>query len=219
MTAVKVKDDHRKGPVRERLQRFLADEGIPLQLDALWVDPRQRPSSLCYIQADGAILLLKRNREPFAGYWTAPGGKIRSGEDPREAVVREIREETALRVERPQLRFIASELGPEQAYRWLLFGFVAYGWEGRLGTTPEGELAWVPVSALERTAIPEVDRALLARVLEPPRGQVYLARIRYGPGGSLEHLELTLVREGRRPAGSPEGEGSEGCESPGRVRG
>lgn len=212
-----MKEDRRK-PVRERLKRFLAEEEIPLELESLWVDPRQRPSSLCYIQADGAILLLKRNQEPFAGYWTAPGGKIRPGEDPREAVLREIREETALRLERPQLRFIASELGPERAYRWLLFGFVAYGWEGRLGTTPEGELAWVPVSSLERTAIPEVDRALLARVLEPPRGQVYLAHIRYGPGGSLEHLDLTCIRDGRPEPERRRGEGSEGCESPGRDR-
>src|SRR5690606_24261579 len=102
-------EDHRKDSVRRCLQRYLAEEGVPLDVDALWTDPRQRPSSLCYIQSDGAILLLKRRREPFAGYWTAPGGKIRPGEDPREAVVREIKEETALHLARPELRFIASE--------------------------------------------------------------------------------------------------------------
>lgn len=180
-----------------RMKAFLAEEGLALKLEDIWVDPRQRLSSLGYVQTADSLLMLQRKREPFTGYWTAPGGKLREGESPREALVREIYEETQLRVEEAHLRLIASEIGPDY-YCWLLFGFAVYGWSGQLGRTDEGQLAWLRKDQLDQVYIPEVDRAVLPYVLEPPRGQVYLARIRYGEGGSLLSLEIeTLERRSR----------------------
>lgn len=49
--------------------------------------------------SDGRILLIKRRTPVFKGYWALPGGKMVKGESPEEALVREIREETGLRVE------------------------------------------------------------------------------------------------------------------------
>lgn len=40
------------------------------------------------------ILVIRRGRPPFKGYWSIPGGKLRHGETLREAVRREVREET-----------------------------------------------------------------------------------------------------------------------------
>lgn len=44
---------------------------------------------------EGDILLVKRRTEPAAGTWSLPGGKLERGESIAEAVVREVREETA----------------------------------------------------------------------------------------------------------------------------
>ena len=51
-----------------------------------------------WIERDGAYLILKRNEEPFAGEWDLPGGFIEMGESPADAAVREVAEETGLRV-------------------------------------------------------------------------------------------------------------------------
>jgi len=48
------------------------------------------------IDRDGHILLIRRAQAPSLGAWTLPGGRVRVGESLEEAVVREVREETAL---------------------------------------------------------------------------------------------------------------------------
>lgn len=179
---------------------FLNELGLSLSIDELWIDRRQKLSALCYIISDGSILLLKRNRPPFVGHWTAPGGKLLPGETPLQGVMREVREETALELKDPQLRFIASETGDKDEYCWLLFGFVAYEWRGELGQTSEGELAWVPVADLAEATVPDVDRTMFSYVFEPPRGQVYVARIRFGPGGEVASFHVEEADRTPRPS-------------------
>ena len=48
---------------------------------------------------DGKVLLVRRARPPASGVYTLPGGGVEVGETLLEAVVREVREETALTVE------------------------------------------------------------------------------------------------------------------------
>jgi 8-oxo-dGTP diphosphatase len=48
---------------------------------------------------DGRLLLVKRANDPFGGYWDIPGGFCELRETPREAAIREVREETGLEVD------------------------------------------------------------------------------------------------------------------------
>jgi 8-oxo-dGTP diphosphatase len=50
------------------------------------------------VTKDNHLLLVKRGVSPEKGKWSMPGGYIDYGEDPREAAVREVQEETGLNV-------------------------------------------------------------------------------------------------------------------------
>ena len=52
---------------------------------------------LAYDEA-GRLLLVQRANEPGRGLWSVPGGRVEPGEDDSAALVREMWEETGLRV-------------------------------------------------------------------------------------------------------------------------
>jgi 8-oxo-dGTP diphosphatase len=47
----------------------------------------------------GRVLLVQRGREPLKGKWSLPGGMLEVGESLHQGVVREVEEETGLKVE------------------------------------------------------------------------------------------------------------------------
>lgn len=52
-----------------------------------------------YILHNGCLLLIQRTNEPFARHWNLPAGYVEVDESPRQAIIREVAEETGLHVE------------------------------------------------------------------------------------------------------------------------
>ncbi|MFL6130431.1 MAG: DUF2087 domain-containing protein [Mycobacteriales bacterium] len=75
--------------------------------------PRRRQRVAAYglvHDRDGRVLLTHLCRSKYRGRWTLPGGGLDFGERPRDAVVREIREETGLDVRAEELLDADAEL-------------------------------------------------------------------------------------------------------------
>jgi ADP-ribose pyrophosphatase YjhB (NUDIX family) len=70
--------------------RSLADVEVPL--------PEVPCVGAVVHDAQGRLLLIRRGHAPSAGLWSVPGGRMEAGESEAQAVVREVAEETALRV-------------------------------------------------------------------------------------------------------------------------
>lgn len=61
----------------------------------------------CFLEHDGKILLLKRNIDKnYGDKWSSPGGKIDKGETESEAAVREIFEETGIKMDPAHIRLV-----------------------------------------------------------------------------------------------------------------
>ena len=63
----------------------------------VYYDPKVAAASI--IERDGKVLMVRRAIQPGYGLWSIPGGYVDRGEVVEEAAVREVWEETGLRVE------------------------------------------------------------------------------------------------------------------------
>lgn len=60
---------------------------------------------------EGAVLLIRRKHAPFAGSYALPGGFVEVGETVEAACIREVREETGLDIDEPNLVGVYSRPG------------------------------------------------------------------------------------------------------------
>ncbi|GIH91406.1 NUDIX hydrolase [Planobispora siamensis] len=109
----------------------------------------------------GRILLIRRGRPPAQGMWSVPGGRIESGESDAEAVVREMLEETGLRVAVGPLAGTVERPGPGG----VVYEIRDYLAEVTGGTLTAGDDAadarWFPVEELPRLPLaPDLLEAL-----------------------------------------------------------
>ena len=92
-----------------------------------------RIGSALLVQDEGnRILLGQRNKDPQRGSWVIPGGKIHAFERIGEAGVRELEEETGLRVEVGSQFRVYEIVNPPSEHR-----IVIYSWAKVLGGTPK----------------------------------------------------------------------------------
>ena len=100
------------------------------------------------IVADDRILLIKRGRDPGKGLWAVPGGKVRLGESMRDAVTREISEETGLAIDVGDVIWVGELIDAD--HHLVLVDFEAQVAGGELIADDDAEEArWVPLTEAE----------------------------------------------------------------------
>ena len=97
-------------------------------------------TTLCMISRGEEILLQNRVKTDWRGY-CFPGGHVERGESVVDSVIREMQEETGLRIRSPRLCGIKQF--PIDGGRYLVFFFKTDAFEGELRSSEEGKVEWV----------------------------------------------------------------------------
>ena len=120
------------------------------------------------IVCNGRILLEKRKGEPGKGKWSIPGGLVELGERAEQTVIREVREETNLEVENPELIDVVDSITFDEDGR-IKYHFVIIDYFVKLkgGTVKAAddaaELKWVPFNEVEKYDLTRTFREFFER--------------------------------------------------------
>ena len=114
------------------------------------------------------VLLVKRGKEPGLGQWSIPGGVVQVGETLKEAVVREVREETHLEVEALGLAKVLERIFRDPdgrvAYHYVLVDFLCRRLGGALQADSDAQEArWVPLQDLPSYQVVATAREVIHR--------------------------------------------------------
>jgi 8-oxo-dGTP diphosphatase len=106
---------------------------------------------------DGELLLVRRGHGPAAGEWSLPGGRVRFGEELREATVRETREETGIDVVVERFLGWVERMGSEpEPYHFVILDFACVPIDARqspVAGDDAAEARWVDLDDLDGLAL------------------------------------------------------------------
>lgn len=95
---------------------------------------------------DGRLLLVRRGHGPAAGTWAVPGGHVEAGETLREAVLRELDEETGLEGVCGELLGVAEVLDGDQHFVLIDFAVTLLDDSEPVAGDDAAETAWVDLA-------------------------------------------------------------------------
>ncbi len=149
-----------------------------------------KQTTLCYLDRDDQYLMLHRvKKENDASHdkWIGIGGKCEADESPDECMVREVKEETGLDIQRWQYRGIVTFISDIWPCEYMHL-FTATEWTGTQTDCNEGDLQWVPKRDLFSLNLWEGDKIFL-RLLMDDRHPFFSLKLAY-QGDTLVSAKL-----------------------------
>ena len=102
-------------------------------------------TNLCMVRDGDRVLVMDRKKEDWPGI-TFPGGHVEAGESFTEAVIREVKEETGLRIAYPQICGMKDWV--EDGIRYVVLFYKSEKFEGDLISSEEGKVWWEDLKEL-----------------------------------------------------------------------
>jgi len=109
-------------------------------------------TNMCMIY-DGTKVLVQEKVNDYCGI-TFPGGHVEKGESFTDAVIREVYEETGLKIYSPQLCGI-KDWSNDDGSRYMVLFYKIDKFEGTLSSSDEGEVRWIDLEEMKQMHLAE----------------------------------------------------------------
>jgi len=118
------------------------------------------------VKKGNSIVLVKRTHEPGKGFWSIPGGLVELGEPVKDAVKREVREETGLEVKIDKLIDVIDNIVYDRSRRlkfhYVLVDFLVHPVGGKLQDASKAR--WVKAGELPQYRFTKTATRLLREI-------------------------------------------------------
>lgn len=103
-------------------------------------------TNMCMIYDGDRVLIQDRNDPEWPGV-TFPGGHVEKGESFTDSVIREVFEETGLRIASPRLCGIKDWTNDDDS-RYMVLLYKTNQFEGTVSSSDEGDVRWVTIDEM-----------------------------------------------------------------------
>ena len=125
-------------------------------------EPIMLVSAVALVDRAGRVLLAQRPPgRSMAGLWEFPGGKVKSGETPEAALIRELEEELGIDTAESCLAPLTFASHGYDDFHLLMMVYVCRKWSGKPRPMEGGELVWVRAAKLRDYEMPPADLPLI----------------------------------------------------------
>lgn len=105
--------------------------------------------NMCMIYNDSEVLVQEKVDDDYSGI-TFPGGHVEKGESFTDAVVREVLEETGLKISAPQLCGIKDWIN-DNGTRYVVLLYKTNQFNGEVKSSDEGKVYWVSLDEIDKS--------------------------------------------------------------------
>jgi ADP-ribose pyrophosphatase YjhB (NUDIX family) len=129
----------------------------------------------------GRVLLVERGKPPLVGFWSLPGGLVETGERLEDAIMREVFEETGLRVQPGAIATVFERVMPHAdgrcEYHYVLVDFYCAVLDGDLRAGDDSNhVAWFDMDSLADLPMTEGTREVINSCRNQPATLSYVSR-------------------------------------------
>ena len=97
-----------------------------------------------------ALISLRSENQILPNFWEFPGGKIKNNESPDDAIIREIKEELSLDINKKSLKPLSFNTYTYDEFHAIIFFYICRSWKGTPISKKNQKILWVEIDKLKK---------------------------------------------------------------------